>query len=227
MTSSVLVGPDQIAESIRTAILERELAPGTVLNQGSLAAQFGVSRIPLREALRTLAAEGLITNRPGVGSIVTELTPEDVGELYDIRLALEPPLAEAIIDNVSRRQISQLESRVSEMQSHQASGERAEFSAANYRFHQDLYSIPLTRYTRKIIFLVMNLTEPYSRVYLHVLHGMDRAQTEHHEMLEAIRDADAARLRISIQEHLTGAREALVRLATFGSEPAAEMVGDR
>jgi DNA-binding GntR family transcriptional regulator len=227
MTSSVLVGPDQIAESLRSAILEREFAPGTVLNQGTLAAQFGVSRIPLREALRTLAAEGLITNRPGVGSIVTELTPEDVGELYDIRLALEPPLAESIIDNVSRRQVTQLESRVNEMQAHQASGERAAFSGANYRFHQDLYAIALTRYTRKIIFLVMNLTEPYSRVYLHVLHGMERAQTEHREMLEAISAADAARLRVSIEEHLTGAREALVRLATFGSETAAELTADR
>ncbi len=216
MTNSMLVGPDQIAESIRTAILERELAPGTVLNQGTLAAQFGVSRIPLREALRTLAAEGLITNRPGVGSIVTELTVQDVGELYDIRLALEPPLADAIIENASRRQITRLEASVTDMESAQASGERAAFSTANYRFHQDLYEIAATRYTRNIVFLAMNLTEPYSRVYLHILHRTDQAQSEHRDMLDAIREGDAARLRDSIQVHLTGAREALVRLATIG-----------
>jgi DNA-binding GntR family transcriptional regulator len=219
MTTSLLIGPDQIAESIRTAILERELAPGTVLNQSSLAGQFGVSRIPLREALRTLAAEGLITNRPGVGSIVTELTPQDVGELYDIRLALEPPLAEAIIENASRKQVHQLEGRVAEMESAQAGDERAAFSRANYRFHQDLYQIAATRYTRNIVFLAMNLTEPYSRVYLHVLHGTDRAQSEHREMLEAIREDDWERLRRSIEAHLSGAREALVRLATFGPDP--------
>lgn len=217
MTTSVLGGPDQIADSIRAAILERELAPGTILNQGSLASQFGVSRIPLREALRTLAAEGLITNRPGVGSIVTELTPQDVGELYDIRLALEPPLAEAIIDSASRRQLTQLEARVTEMEDHERSGNRSGFSQANYRFHQDLYGIAATRYTQKIIFIVMNLTEPYSRVYLHVLHRTERAQSEHRTMIEAIRDADAPRLRATIEAHLIGARDALVQLAEFGS----------
>jgi len=215
MTSSLLLGPDQIAENLRSAILDRELAPGTVLNQSSLAAQFGVSRIPLREALRTLAAEGLITNRPGVGSIVTELTPQDVGELYDIRLALEPPLAAAIIENASRRQVGHLESRVEELEAALTSGDRGGFSRANYRFHQDLYRMSGTRYATNIVFLAMNLTEPYSRVYLHVLHGADRAQAEHREMLDAIKAGDADALRHAVTEHLAGAREALVRLATL------------
>ena len=219
MTGSLLVGPDQIAESIRTAILERELAPGTVLNQSSLAAQFGVSRIPLREALRTLAAEGLVTNQPGIGSIVTELTAHDVRELYDIRLALEPPLAEPIIENASRRQIGELESRIHEMEAAQAS-ETPEFSRINYQFHQDLYAIATSRHTRQIVFLAMNLTEPYSRVYLHILHGTDRAQSEHHEMLDAIREGNVDRLRSAIEAHLTGAREALIRMATSGVDPA-------
>jgi len=220
MTGSLLAGPDQIAESLRTAILERELAPGTVLNQSSLAAQFGVSRIPLREALRTLAAEGLITNRPGAGAIVTELTPQDVRELYDIRLALEPPLAEPIIENASRRQIAHLEMRISEMETAQANEDHS-FARINYQFHHDLYAIAATRYTRQIVFLALNLTEPYSRVYLSILRGADRAQTEHHQMLEAIRQGDAPRLRSAIETHLIGAREALVRLATTPLHPHA------
>ena len=216
MNVSLLLSPDQIAENLRSAILDRELPPGMILNQSSLATRFGVSRIPLREALRTLAAEGLITNRPGVGSIVTELTPEDVAELYDIRLAIEPPLAEAIVENSSRKRLASLEQRAGEMERARLSGDRDAFSRANYRFHADLYSMAGTRYVSHFIFMAMNLVEPYSRVYLHVLHRTDRAQTEHLDMLEAIRDGDAARLRSQIETHLLGAREALMHLATFG-----------
>ena len=85
--------PDEIASAVRRAVLERVIHPGQVLNQEELAKWFGVSRIPLREALRTLVGEGLIIIKPGLGAIVTELDLEAVDELYGLRLRLEPPLA--------------------------------------------------------------------------------------------------------------------------------------
>ena len=93
--------PDEIASAVRRAVLERVISPGQVINQEELAKRFGVSRIPLREALRTLVGEGLIIIKPGLGAIVTELDPDAVDELYGLRLRLEPSLASDIVEPVS------------------------------------------------------------------------------------------------------------------------------
>jgi DNA-binding GntR family transcriptional regulator len=217
MTGSIVLSTEDVVERLRLAIIDRELTPGSVLSQGSLAAGFGVSRIPLREALRTLAAEGLVANRFGRQSVVTELSPEEAAELYDIRLAIEPPLAAAVVDHVSRHRLETLASLVDEMDEAIRSEDRVAFSRANYRFHNDLYRIAGTKHSSRFIVQAMNLTEPYSRVYLHLLHGTARAQAEHRGMVEAIEQGDRGRLKTIIQDHLVGAREALLQQWSSGS----------
>ncbi len=80
---------DGVLGAIRSAIVNCELPPGSRLVQDELAARFGVSRIPLREALRTLEAEGLVVSEPNRGAICRPLEPRDVSDLYGVRLALE------------------------------------------------------------------------------------------------------------------------------------------
>ncbi len=81
--------PEDVVETVRTAILNGEIEPGARIVQEDLAARLGVSRIPLREAFRTLQAEGLITLEFNRGAICRPLAAKDLADLYDIRLALE------------------------------------------------------------------------------------------------------------------------------------------
>jgi DNA-binding GntR family transcriptional regulator len=88
MTSGVR-DPSTLVDALREAILDGRLAPGTRLVQEELAARYGTSRIPLREALRRLEGEGLVRTTHNRGAVVRPLSPKDVADLYDVRLALE------------------------------------------------------------------------------------------------------------------------------------------
>jgi DNA-binding GntR family transcriptional regulator len=90
--------PEQIADRVRVEIEEGRLAPGTPLNQAELAARFGMSRIPVREALRHLAAEGYITYRPNKGAVVSAMSPEEVEEVVEIRECLETRIMDHAVD---------------------------------------------------------------------------------------------------------------------------------
>ncbi|MGN8545983.1 GntR family transcriptional regulator [Bradyrhizobium sp. 13971] len=81
--------PDAVREALRAAISSGELAPGLQLRQDELAARFGTSRIPVREALRQLEAEGFVTFLPNRGAVVSDLSIDEVIELLEIRIALE------------------------------------------------------------------------------------------------------------------------------------------
>ena len=162
--------PDEIASALRRAVQERVIRPGRAINQDELARQYGVSRIPLREALRTLVGEGLIIMRPGLGAVVTELQVSEVQELYGLRLQLKPPLAGPVVDHVRRRDTEDLAT----LGRHHAGGleqeQSEEWSGLNYRFHRRLYELSEAEARDPARGCqVLNLVEPYARVHAHVL----------------------------------------------------------
>lgn len=201
--------PDEIASALRRAVHERAIPPGHGLNQDELARQYGVSRIPLREALRTLAGEGLVIMKPGLGAVVTELKPEEVEELYGLRLSLEPPLADGIIDHMRRRDIDDLASLVDTMAAF-TPGQSEEWSSANYRFHRRLYELSEQRHAVRLVVQVLNLVEPYVRMHAHVLGSRPRMQQTRVATVAALRDHHAARLHDLIEESILDGRSELV-----------------
>jgi DNA-binding GntR family transcriptional regulator len=213
--------PAQIADYLRQGIRRRDIEPGATLNQKQLAQTLGVSRIPVREGLRILAGEGLVVLRPGQIARVVELTRKGVGELYDLRLALEPPLGPAVVDTASPADIRELENLVSEMEQ---TNDRSEWSTINAEFHRRMYAVVDRPHTRRVIFQVMNIVEPYSRVYVHLLHNLGRVSREHREMIKALRAADGERLRGLIELHLQGAQEGvLAELELWAKEESGPM----
>ena len=202
--------PDEIANLLRRAVRQRVLPPGQALNQDDLAKRFGVSRIPLREALRTLASEGLIVMRPGVGAIVTELSPDEVEELYDLRLLLEPPLASATVHQARRRDIDELNGMVTRMDELSAAGDRDGWSNLNYAFHRRLHELSGKRHHVRLVVQVLNLVEPYSRIYVHMFGSLEAAQQEHRAMVAAISARDADRLRALFESSIRTARDRLL-----------------
>lgn len=199
---------NDVTSLLRRAIRRRVLAPGEVLVQEEIASRLGVSRIPLREALRGLAAVGIVEMQPGRGFRVTSLDAAEVAELYDLRLRIEPTVAESIVANTTTPVLRELERLERQMR---ATDDAEEWANLNYDFHMRMYESMGLPHTCRIVRQLLDLVEPYSRLYVHELHNLDRVEHEHTAMVDAIRSGDAERVSMLIAAHLEGARDGLVK----------------
>jgi DNA-binding GntR family transcriptional regulator len=219
--------PDEIANALRRAVRERVFAPGEVLNQDQLAKRFGVSRVPLREALRTLVGEGLVVMNTGLGAVVTELDAAEVNELYELRLQLEPALAAPIVARARPVDVQTLGSVVTSM-GELAAGQSEEWSTLNYRFHRRLYELSERRHAVRLVVQVLNLVEPYARVHAHVLGSRQQAQAQRAEMVAALRAGDGQSLRALLVDSIASARADLVasmrQVAPAATDPLRRLV---
>lgn len=202
-----------IAELIRQGIREGLLDPGTPLIQDDLARRFGVSRVPVREALRIVAAEGLVTIRRGGGAAVISLRSEEVAELYDLRLLVEPGLSAFIVERVSRDDISRLKMLVAKMEevaSVIGDQEIALWGRANFSFHRTLYEIAGRPYTVDIVESLLTRVQPYSLISVFRLGNLEQASHDHMGMINACESNDPVELERLIKSHLMSAKQRLV-----------------
>jgi DNA-binding GntR family transcriptional regulator len=206
--------PDEIADQLRRAIREGALSPGQGINQDELAKRLGVSRIPLREALRTLAGEGLVIIRPGLGALVTELNRQEIEELYDLRLQLEPPLARRVPEQLRPRDLAALATLVQRMRE-AGTTDTEEWSGLSYAYQRQLYEYAERPHSLRLVTQVLNLVEPYSRYYAHRLGGQARVHERLDAELDALRQGDGEHLAElvfqAIQETRTGLLPAMAQ----------------
>ena len=199
-----------IADVLREAIRQGLLQPGQPLIQTSIAEAMGVSRIPVREALYTLAAEGVVTFGEDGGARVTALTPAEVDELWTLRALVEAEMAPGIVRNATDRDVAALRALVDEMDDL----DPATWSERNYVLHLELYRLSGLRHFGDAAARILNLIEPYSRVVVTVLHEQTEAQAEHHRMIEAIEARDGDALSELLRHHSHRARQALLEYTT-------------
>lgn len=198
-----------IADVLRESIRQRMLPPGMPLIQQTIADAMGVSRIPVREALQRLASEGLVTFGDD-GARVTELTTDEIDELWSLRAVLESSMAEATVRNTTAGQLAELKDLVKRMDE----AEDAEsWSNLNYAFHDRLYLASGLPHFRATALRVLTQIEPYSRVAAGLLEQRPVAQAEHHEMIGALEQRDAERLGALLAGASDRARQKLVTYA--------------
>lgn len=203
-----------VADKLRDQIIRGEIPEGAQLRQDAIATQYRVSRIPVREALRQLDAEGLISIVPNRGAIVPALSPADIEELFSIRALLEPEVLKLSIPRLTKEDFSEaetvLQKYVNELrrEDHVSSWGRL-----NWHFHSILYSRADQPRFMSIIRNVNNNGERYTRLQLYLTHRISRANEEHHKILDLCRrrDVDAAckLLRLHIQHASESLKEAL------------------
>jgi len=176
---------------LKDRIVKGVLAGGTPLKQTNLAAEFGVSKIPVREALRQLESAGLVEFRPRRGAIVIELSAEDVLDLLDVRLALECRALELAIPNMVDDEIS-LAHEILEEYSDESEIEG--WSKLNVRFHNSLYAACDRPHLLSYIDDVKNRMGAYLQFNVTMARGFSRPHEEHQQLLAACeaRDVDAA-----------------------------------
>lgn len=203
--------PDEIAHAVRNAIAEGLYKPGDHISQVELANRFNVSRIPLREALRTLVSEGLLENTSRRGLSVIQLDKARVNEIYDLRRLVEPSFASSIIRHVSRADIERFEDLAQRMEA-QGDEDPDLWSQINLEFHLKQYELAQLPIRFEMLSRLYYLLEPYSRIYVHNAGGKERCDSEHHLLLQALREGDADLYARTIVDHMVGAQETLVKL---------------
>jgi DNA-binding GntR family transcriptional regulator len=207
--------PEQMAGILRQAIREKVLPPGELLVQEDLAHRFAVSRNPVREALKILSAEGLVEIGSGGRAAVRTLTIDDLNEIYDLRIALEPTLAPRIVDEARGRDVAQLREAIREMA---AQDSVSDWLRLNYDFHLRLYKLADRPHTELILTNLLSLTQPYSQENVGALGGRSSASAEHVQMVDAIESRDAVKLAELLEVHLESARDRLrAAWATVGA----------
>jgi DNA-binding GntR family transcriptional regulator len=199
-----------VADKLRDQIIRGEILEGAQLRQDAIATQYQVSRIPVREALRQLEAEGLIAIVPNRGAVVPALSPQDIEELFSIRALLEPEVLKLSIPGLTEEDFAEastvLNTYIDELR---REDHLSAWGRLNWQFHSILYSRAEQPRFMAIIRNVNNSGERYTRLQLYLTHGIKRANEEHHQILEFCRQRnvkDACRL---LREHIQYAGHSL------------------
>ena len=197
---------EQVAEKLRVRILNHSLGAGSWIDEQALSAEFGISRTPLREALKVLAAEGLVTMKLRRGAYVTEVSQGDVAQVYHLLGLLESDAAGAVATlagDAERERLAQLHARLE-----QEVGQRDAFFAANEQFHMALLQIAGNRWALQLVTdlrKVMKLNRHHS---LFKQGRLSDSLAEHRALMEAIASQDAARARDLMRAHFEHGLEA-------------------
>ena len=201
------MSPEQIASLIGQAIREKIFEPGAPLIQEDLARRFNVSRNPVREALKILAAQGVVSMPPGgSGATVRKLCIEDLQELYDLRLVLEPQIAAYIVRNATGRDVLALKRLAEQMD---ALTDVTGWMRSNFEFHSSLYALAERPHSESVLRSLLSSVQPYSLEHIEKLGGRTQASEEHLAMVDAIEGADAEALAGLFVRHLETARDRL------------------
>lgn len=170
---------EQVRLALRDDIVSGRLRPGERIVQDSVARRFGTSRIPVREALRHLASEGLVTLAPDVGARVARLNPGELLEVYLMREALEPVAVARSVPLISDDAIAELTALTEEGERRAAAGDMEGFLDLDRRFHELTFSAAKLPRLRRVIDSLADTTTQYRRVYSFLL--PDRLAISHAE----------------------------------------------
>ncbi len=192
---------DYVSESLRRSILNGDLASGTRLSLAEVASSFDVSTTPVREALRELSFEGLVTIDSYRGGVVSAVTRKDVEEIVRIRQLLEPTAAREAVAGMTPEILAEAEAILAEMA---ASDSWGVWVHGNRAFHQKIYEASSSRRLVAVINGLQSTQVLFVSATLRKSPGLKETATKDHiDMVSAIRDGDAERLVEITLRHLT------------------------
>ncbi len=186
----------EVAERLREQIFERRLEPGSWIDEQKLAAEFGISRTPLREALKVLAVEGLVTMRLRRGAYVTETSAADLAQVYHLLALLESDAAAQVAANASAAQIAELQAIHDRLESQVR--RRDAFFATNEQFHLAVLRVAGNRWAQQIVADLRKVMKLNRQLSLLEQGRLVDSLAEHRAVMAAIaaRDSETARARM-------------------------------
>jgi DNA-binding GntR family transcriptional regulator len=209
-TAARLLSPralyQDVAERLRQQIFARQLEPGSWVDEMKLAAEYGISRTPLREALKVLAAEGLVTMKVRRGAYVTEMSREDVAQVYHLLALIESDAAAQVASSASdsqREELARLHERL-EKQVRQ----RDAFFATNEQFHMAVLGIAGNRWALQAVADLRKVMKLNRHLSLFKQGRLADSLAEHRAVMKAIEARDAEMARALMRAHFESGLEA-------------------
>lgn len=197
---------EEVAELLRLRIFSRELEPGSWIDELKIAEAYGISRTPLREALKVLAAEGLVTMKVRRGAYVTEVSERDLADVYHLLSLLESDAAGVVAQRATAPELASLQALHAELEA--AVSDREQFFATNERFHMRLLEIANNRWRDQMVAdlrKVMKLNRHHS---LLKSGRIEESLAEHRAIMAALVQRDAAAATDRMREHFSHGLEA-------------------
>lgn len=211
---------DEVARHVRDLILAGEVRPGERIDQDDIAAQFGVSRLPVREALIILEADGLIVNIPHRGSFVAPLSPDDIFDHFEMYGLISGIAASRVAREPIRTEIvSQLEEIQGAMR---ATNDGDALDDLNFRFHQVINRMGASNRLRSVLKILSNNMPTHFFSHSPDEGWLERTLSEHDEIIAAIRDGDSALVSAVSEEHFRHTADqaiAILRGSGFWGDP--------
>jgi DNA-binding GntR family transcriptional regulator len=205
---------EQVAERLRSRIYAHELAPGAWVDEQAIATEYGISRTPLREALKVLASEGLVTLKPRRGCYVTELSEQDLDEIFPVMAMLEGRCAAEATrkaNDVDRKRLADIHA---ELEKNAAANDADRFFEANQQFHDALQELAGNRWLRQLIDETRKFIKLTRRDSLNLDGRLRQSMAEHRKILAAVQQRDAELAGQLMHEHILSGRAALAKLHT-------------
>jgi DNA-binding GntR family transcriptional regulator len=204
---------DAVLVALRSDIRTGDLGPGDQLVQEALAERYGVSRVPLREALKTLETEGQVVYHPHRGYFVAELSVADLLEVYRLRAILEAEAIRAAVPTLGDEDVDALAELADQVDEAASREDVIAMTAANRRFHFALFDAAGMPRLSRLLRQLWEATDAYRALYFHEVANRERVAGEHADMVRALRARDAAglvRLHDLHRDHSVGAVSALL-----------------
>lgn len=208
-----------VVEVIRQKILSGAIKGGAPLRQAALAAELNVSRIPVREALLQLEAEGLVEFEAHKGATATRLSADQVTELFELRAMLETDLLRRAIPRLTATDFAQadtLRQQMADAYQHQDSA--GSWSVLNTQFHLTLYRAAERPLSFELVQQLMTTADRYIRMHLLLAGGVQKADPEHSELLSLCREGRTDAACTLLAQHILGAAEEVKQIVASLSQ---------
>ena len=201
---------EEVAELLRQRIFSRELEPGSWIDELKLAEEYGISRTPLREALKVLAAEGLVTMKVRRGAYVTEVSEKDLADVYHLLSLLESDAAGVVAERASDAELAELDALHAELEAAAAPGQvdRENFFAINERFHMRLLAIADNRWRDQMVADLRKVMKLNRHNSLLKSGRIGESLKEHRAIMAAIKSRNAGDAMARMQQHFSNGLEA-------------------
>jgi DNA-binding GntR family transcriptional regulator len=196
----------EAAEFLRQRILAGELRAGQPIRQEQIAQELGVSRIPLREALKQLEAEGFVTIAPHKGAVVSTLSAEEAEELFALRLQLEAWLLRDAIPRMREADFAHLDALIDESR---APDNLARWGELNWQFHESLYRPAGRPLSLRFLKRVHDNLDRYLRLQIAITRDWDRAYRDHQDLVALSRERNVDTALALLRDHILGTATAL------------------
>ena len=201
----------EVAERLRQRIFAHQIPPGTRIDEQALAIDYGISRTPLREALKVLAAEGLVTLKPRRGCFVTEISEQDLDEILPVMAMLEGRCALEATCRAQAREMARLEAIHRQLERFAETNQIERFFEANQEFHAYIQEMAGNRWLRQVIQDLRKVLKLTRLLSLSVDGRLEQSLQEHRAILAAIKAGDATGAQTAMHDHILSVRRALTR----------------